>query len=110
MCSRLLRSCLRGSSPRRRSDAGRFSAGWRSWWEPCSSSGGGAMFVGDMNLMQSLWRVVTAPNLTVQLHWLPAIEPQPSNRHQAARAARAAIARVLQIPLEEHELARQADI
>jgi 1-acyl-sn-glycerol-3-phosphate acyltransferase len=69
-----------------------------------------AMFVGDMNLMQSLWRVVTAPNLTVQLHWLPAIEPPPSNRHQAGRAARAAIARALQIPLEEHELARQADI
>jgi 1-acyl-sn-glycerol-3-phosphate acyltransferase len=62
-----------------------------------------AMFVGEMNLMQSLWRVVTAPYLAVQLHWLPPIEPPPSNRHSAGRAARAAIAHALHIPLEEHE-------
>jgi len=62
-----------------------------------------AMFVGQMNLMQSLWRVVTAPHLGVELHWLPAIEPPPSNRHQAARAARLAIAGALKVPLEEHE-------
>jgi 1-acyl-sn-glycerol-3-phosphate acyltransferase len=62
-----------------------------------------AMFVGEMNLMQSLWRVVTAPHLAVELHWLPAIEPPPSNRHQAARAARIAIAGALQVPLEEGE-------
>ena len=63
-----------------------------------------AMFVGEMNLMQSLWRIVTAPHLGVELHWLPAIEPPPFNRHQAARAARVAIARALNVPLEEHEL------
>src|SRR5215472_13741918 len=63
-----------------------------------------AMFVGEMNLMQSLWRVVTAPYLTVELHWLPPIDPPPSNRHAAARAARAAIAHALHVPLEEHEL------
>ena len=63
-----------------------------------------AMFVGEMNLMQSLWRIVTAPHLGVELHWLPAIEPPPVNRHQAARAARVAIARALNVPLEEHEL------
>jgi 1-acyl-sn-glycerol-3-phosphate acyltransferase len=62
-----------------------------------------AMFVGEMNVMQSLWRIVTAPHLAVELHWLPAIEP-PVNRHQAARAARLAIARALNVPLEEHEL------
>jgi 1-acyl-sn-glycerol-3-phosphate acyltransferase len=61
-----------------------------------------AMFVGEMHLMQSLWRIVTAPHLAVEVHWLPAIEPAPSNRHQAARAARAAIAHALNVPLEEH--------
>jgi 1-acyl-sn-glycerol-3-phosphate acyltransferase len=63
-----------------------------------------AMFVGQMNLMQSLWRVVTAPYLAVELHWLPPIDPPPSNRHAAARAARSAIAHALAVPLEEHEL------
>jgi len=63
-----------------------------------------AMFVGEMNLMQSLWRVVTAPYLTVELHWLPPIDPRPSNRHAVARTARAAIAHALNVPLEEHEL------
>jgi 1-acyl-sn-glycerol-3-phosphate acyltransferase len=66
-----------------------------------------AMFVGEMHLMQSLWRVVTAPHLAVELHWLPAIEPAPTNRHQAARAARAAIARALNVPLEQHEPAAE---
>jgi len=65
-----------------------------------------AAFVGEMNLMQSLWRVVTAPHLTVELHWLRALDPPPSNRHAAARAARAAIAHALHIPLEEHERSR----
>jgi len=63
-----------------------------------------AMFVGEMNLMQSLWRVVTAPDLAVELHWLPPIDPPPSTRHAAARAARAAIARELDVPLDEHEV------
>jgi hypothetical protein len=56
--------------------------------------------------MQSLWHVVTAPHLTVELHWLPALDPPPSNRHAAGRAARAAIACALHIPLDEHGLSR----
>ena len=63
-----------------------------------------AMYIGEMNLMQSLWRVVTAPYLTVELNWLPPIDPPPSNRHAAANAARSAIARALGVPLEEREL------
>ncbi|HEY4039845.1 MAG TPA: lysophospholipid acyltransferase family protein [Burkholderiaceae bacterium] len=63
-----------------------------------------AMFVGEMNLMQSLWRVVTAPHLAVELHWLPPIDPQPATRHAAARAARAAIAHELAVPLDEHQI------
>jgi len=65
-----------------------------------------AMFIGDMNLMQSLWRVVTAPRLAVELHWLPAIEPPPDNRHVAGRAARAAIARALRLPMDAPPAAR----
>ena len=63
-----------------------------------------AMYMGEMNLMQSLWRIVTAPYLAVELHWLPPLDPLPDSRHAAARAARAAIAHALDIPLEEHEL------
>ena len=63
-----------------------------------------AMYIGEMNLMQSLWRVVTAPYLTVELNWLPPIDPPPSTRHAAANAARSAIANALGVPLEEHEL------
>jgi 1-acyl-sn-glycerol-3-phosphate acyltransferase len=59
-----------------------------------------AMFIGEMNLMQSLWRVATAPHLAVELHWLPAIEPPPDNRHVAGRAARAAIASALKLPMD----------
>ena len=69
-----------------------------------------AMYVGEMNLMQSLWRVVTAPYLAVELTWLPPLDPPPSNRHAAARAARGAIAHALAIPLDEHErLAAELD-
>jgi len=62
-----------------------------------------AMFVGEMNLMHSMWRVVTAPHLAVELYWLPPIDPLPTSRHLAARAARVAIADALNVPLEEHE-------
>ena len=63
-----------------------------------------AMFIGEMNLMQSLWRVVTTPYLVVELHWLAPLDPLPESRHAAARSARAAIAHALDIPLEEHQL------
>jgi 1-acyl-sn-glycerol-3-phosphate acyltransferase len=62
-----------------------------------------AMFVGEMNLMQSLWRVVTAPHLAVELVWLTPLDPLPASRHLAARAARAAIAQALDVPLQEQE-------
>ena len=68
-----------------------------------------AMYIDDMTMMQSLWRIVTAPYLSVELHWLPPIDPPPTNRHAAARAARAAIAHALDIPLEEHELLASED-
>lgn len=57
-----------------------------------------AIYIDDMNLLQSMWLVTTAPGLTAELHWLPALDPAPANRHAAARAARGAIARALQLP------------
>jgi len=62
-----------------------------------------AMYIDDMNVMQSLWRIVTTPYLTVELHWLPPIDP-PRGRHEAARSARAAIAQALQLSLEDKEV------
>jgi 1-acyl-sn-glycerol-3-phosphate acyltransferase len=59
-----------------------------------------AMYIDDMNLMQSLWRVAVAPRLAVEVHWLAPLQPPPVNRHAAGRAARAAIAAALDIPLE----------
>ncbi len=59
-----------------------------------------AAFVGEMNIFQSLWRILCAPRLTVELHWLAPLPPGERNRHAAARACRAAIAQALQLPLE----------
>src|SRR5258706_16290276 len=61
-----------------------------------------------MSVRQYRGGLVTAPHLPVDLHWLRALDPPPSNRHAAARAARAAIAHALHIPLEEHERPRAA--
>jgi 1-acyl-sn-glycerol-3-phosphate acyltransferase len=69
-----------------------------------------AMFIGDMNLMQSLWRVATAPHLAVEVHWLPPLQPPPVNRHAAGRAARAAIASALHIPLEDAAAVRELSL
>jgi 1-acyl-sn-glycerol-3-phosphate acyltransferase len=60
-----------------------------------------AIYIDDMNLLQSLWRVTTAPFLTVELHWLAPLDPAPASRHAAGRAARESIARALQLPLSE---------
>lgn len=55
-----------------------------------------AAYVGDMSLVASLWRVVTAPHLTAELHWLPPL-PTAADRHTVSRAARSAIAGALGI-------------
>jgi 1-acyl-sn-glycerol-3-phosphate acyltransferase len=58
-----------------------------------------AAYVGDDHLLVSLWRVVTAPRLTVEVHWLPPLPPGMAKRHDAARLAREAIAHALAIRL-----------
>jgi 1-acyl-sn-glycerol-3-phosphate acyltransferase len=60
-----------------------------------------AAYIGDMSLVGSLWRVVTTPRLTVQVHWLPPVARELANRHAVGRAARAAIAAALGLAIHE---------
>jgi len=55
-------------------------------------------FVGDMGLVESIWRILLAPRLTAQLHWLPAIPREGLTRHAIALRARAAIGQALELP------------
>jgi 1-acyl-sn-glycerol-3-phosphate acyltransferase len=64
-----------------------------------------AIYIDDMNLLQSMWRVTTAPHLTAELHWLAPLDPAPASRHAAGRAARESIARALQLPLVDRAVA-----
>ena len=54
-----------------------------------------AAFIGEMNLIESMWRILVTPRLTAQLHWLPALDGKQDNRHAIARRARAAIGAAL---------------
>jgi 1-acyl-sn-glycerol-3-phosphate acyltransferase len=61
-------------------------------------------FVGDMGLLTSLARILTARDLTIRITVLPAVEAvRHGNRHAVARAARAAIAGSLGLATEETE-------
>jgi 1-acyl-sn-glycerol-3-phosphate acyltransferase len=58
-----------------------------------------AAFIGEMGLVTSLARILTARDLTVHITVLPPIEVVAhGNRHAVARAAREAIARALGLP------------
>ena len=59
-----------------------------------------AAYVGDDHLLMSLWRVVTAPRLMVEVHWLPPLPQGIQRRHEAGRLAREAIAGALSIKLD----------
>ncbi|HEX7155979.1 MAG TPA: lysophospholipid acyltransferase family protein [Burkholderiaceae bacterium] len=67
-----------------------------------------AAYYGDMNILASLWRVVTAPRLTVELHWLPPVDPAIANRQAVGRAARAAIGVALRLPCDDADSAAAA--
>ena len=67
-----------------------------------------AAYYADMNILASLWRVVTAPRLTVELHWLPPVDPTIANRQAVGRAARTAIAAALQLPCDDGDGAADA--
>ncbi len=54
-----------------------------------------AAFVGQMNLMQSLWRILLAPRLAVRMHWLAPVATQERTRHEIANECREAILRAI---------------
>jgi 1-acyl-sn-glycerol-3-phosphate acyltransferase len=54
-----------------------------------------AAYVGDTDLLQSVWAVVTAPRLRVQLTWLPAVATAEADRRGLSEAIRARIREAL---------------
>ena len=58
-----------------------------------------AAYVGEMNLAQSIWRILCAPRLGAELHWLPAIATSGRDRRALAHAAHAAIGEALALTL-----------
>lgn len=56
-----------------------------------------AAFIGDMTMAASLWQILMTPRLTVNLHWLPALDTAGHTRHAIADAARTAVVRALQL-------------
>ena len=58
-----------------------------------------AAYVGEMNLAQSIWRILRAPRLGAELHWLPAIATPGQDRRALAHAAHAAIGEALALTL-----------
>jgi 1-acyl-sn-glycerol-3-phosphate acyltransferase len=65
-----------------------------------------AAYVGDDSLIGSLWRIVTAPGLQVEVIWLPRLAAGAATRHVAGQQARAAIAQALGLPHETDEFSR----
>jgi 1-acyl-sn-glycerol-3-phosphate acyltransferase len=57
-----------------------------------------AAFIGEMTLVESLWRVLVTPRLTARLHWLPEIDCAGLSRQAVARGARAAVGAALGLP------------
>jgi len=57
-----------------------------------------AAFIGDMNLVQSIWRIVLAPRLTAHLYWLPAVACDGLTRQAIGARAREAIGAALELP------------
>lgn len=59
-------------------------------------------FVGDMALVNSLWKTLLAHGLEVEVAFLPPVSARElGNRHRVAAAARAAIAQYLRVPLDD---------
>jgi 1-acyl-sn-glycerol-3-phosphate acyltransferase len=58
-----------------------------------------ANYIDDMSFVESLWRVVSQPRLTAELHITAPLSTQDANRRALARASESAIARALDLPL-----------
>lgn len=62
-----------------------------------------AAFVGEATLVESIWQIVTARGLALEVAFLPPVPPDGEaapTRHHVAQAARAAIARHLGLPAD----------
>ncbi len=66
----------------------------------CGEYSDAAAYTGGIHLLHSLWRIMTAPRLVVEVHWLPPLPSHVDTRHEAAHLARVAIAQALQITLD----------
>lgn len=56
-------------------------------------------FVGEQTLPESLWAILTAPRLAIEIAVLAPIEPKGATRHHLAALAEAAIAAHLEVPI-----------
>ncbi len=61
-----------------------------------------AAYIGQMNLIESILRILIAPRLRVRLQFLPAIQDRDAARQAIAQQARHAISQALELP--EHDL------
>ena len=57
-----------------------------------------AAFIGDMSLVESIWRILLTPRLTAQLYWLPPVACEGLTRQAIAQRARRAIGAALALP------------
>lgn len=63
-----------------------------------------AAFIGDMNLAESIWRIIVAPRLVVRLHWMPVVAIAPDDTRQSVTSrVRYRIAEVLGLPEAQAE-------
>jgi 1-acyl-sn-glycerol-3-phosphate acyltransferase len=58
-------------------------------------------YIDQMTLMESLLRILTAPEIRAEIIFLPAIETRGRSRREIARAAEAAIAAALSLPIPD---------
>ena len=56
-------------------------------------------FIGEQTLPESLWAILTAPRLAIEIAVLAPIEPRGATRHHLAALAEAAIAAHLGVPI-----------
>jgi len=69
-----------------------------------------AHYVGEMSFARSLWRVVSQRKLVAELHITAPLATAESNRRALARAAEAAIARALDLPLPHRHTEKRGDL
>ena len=60
-----------------------------------------AAYVGEMSLVESMWRIAREPGLEVELRFAGAIEARGRHRRELAALARDLIARALELPLAD---------